>query len=402
MNPEQNNKYSFINLFLWGRGIYRKIPPRFRWIFTPLKWVLKFINIFRFDLWVITGEEIKSKQAFGILYAGSEKSKNYMVNLAFDSPYEENYIGSTWILGLVKQVKEKNNCSLIVVEGPQFFRLFLKNMKWFYIPGWISGEIDISNEISSLITKQSLKSDIRKIKKNNLSFESTNEISHLYDFYHNMYLPYITEAHNNEVIVKEYNILKENFKNCDLIFIKSKDKYIGGCLIVYVGKRARLWCLGVKDGNRDYLQQGVVGALYYFSFCYLKKRGFGKAGLGDTRAFLKDGVLQYKKKWGVRIIDASPTGFLINILPEKNSAKGFFLNNPFIYMDKGKLEAAIFIENDLLLSEKDLRKIYKDYYRYGISKLIIYQFGWSGSKAKETVPTDLSGSMEIRSTENLF
>ena len=402
MNSKQNKKYSFISLFRWGRRIYRNIPPCFRWIFIPLKWVLKFINVLRFDLWVIIGEEIKSKQTLGILYAGSEENKNYMVNLAFDSPYEENYIGNMWIWGVLKKVKEKNNCSLMVAEVPNFFSLFFKNKKWFYIPCWIYGDINISNEIPSLVTKESLKSDIRRVKKNNLSFESTNEISHLYDFYHNMYLPYITETHNNEAIVKEYDFLKENFKNCDLIFIKSKEEYIGGCLIGYAEKRARLWCMGVKNGNRDYLQQGVVGAIYYFSVCYLKDRGFRKAELGGARAFLKDGVLQYKKKWGMRITVASPTGFLVNILPEKKSAKGFFLNNPFIYMDNGKLEGAVFIENDPLLSEKDLRKIYKDYYRHGISKLIIYRFGGGGSRAKETVPPDLSGSMEIRSVESLF
>ena len=406
MNSQQNKKYSFISLFLWGKGIYSKIPPFFRWVFIPLKWVLTFISVFRFDLWVITGEEIKNKQALGILYAGSKENKNYMINLTFDSPYEENYIGNIWIWEVLKKVKEKNhNCSLMIAEVPKFFSLFFKNKKWFYIPCWISGEIDISKEIFSLITKESLKSDIRKIKKNNLSFESTNEISQLHDFYHNMYLPYITEAHNDEAFVTGYDFVKEEFKNCDLIFIKSKEEYIGGILIRYAGERARLWYIGVKDGNRDYLQQGLVGALYYFSFCYLKARGFRKVGLGGTRAFLKDGVLQYKKKWSMRIISAisaSQTGFFVNILPERNSAKGFFLNNPFIYMDKGKLEGAIFIENDQLLSEKDFRKIYKDYYMHGISKLIIYRFGGSLSNAKETVPPDLSGSMEIRSAESFF
>jgi hypothetical protein len=55
-----------------------------------------------------------------------------------------------------------------------------------------------------------------------------------------------------------------------------------------------------------------------------------------------------------------------------------------------------------LLSEIKLRKIYKDYYRHGISKLIIYLFGRNSSRAKEIVPSDLSGSMEIRLVESLF
>ncbi len=397
MNSQQNKKYSLKSLFLRSRGIYRKIPPSFRRVLIPLKWVLSFIRGVRFDLWIITGEDIKSKQALSVFYAGSKENKNYLINLILDKPNQENYIGKIWIWGILKNINEKKfNCSLMVVEAPKYFSLFSITKKWFYIPCWISGEIDISNEISSLITNASLKSDIRKIKRNYLSFESTNEIFQLYDFYHNMYLPYITEAHDDEAIVKEYDFIKEEFKNCDLILVKSREEYIGGCLIRYTGESARLWCIGIKNGNRDYLQRGVVGALYYFSFCYLKDKGFKKVELGDTRSFFKDGVLQYKKKWDMRIVSASETGFLVNILPERNSAKGFFLNNPFIYMDKGKLEGAIFIENDQLLSEKDFREIYKGYYRYGISKLIIYRFGGDVSMVPKTVPPDFSDSIEIR------
>jgi hypothetical protein len=194
----------------------------------------------------------------------------------------------------------------------------------------------------------------------------------------------------------EYDLIKEEFKNCDLILVKNREEYIGGILIRYIGKSVHLWCIGIKNGNGDYLQLGVVGALYYFSFCYLKDKGFKKIELGDTRAFLKDGVLQYKKKWGMRIIRASQTGFLINVLSASNSAKEIFFSNPFIYMDKGKLEGAIFIKNDRLISEKDFREIYKSYYRYGISKLIIYRFGRDVSMVLETIPTNFSGSIEIR------
>lgn len=397
MNSSQNKKYSLKYLFFRSRGIYRKIPPSFRRVFIPLKWFLSLIRGAKFDLWIITGEEIKSKQELSIFYAGSRENRNYIINLIFDNLYKENYIGKMWIWGVLKKVKEeKINCSLMVVEAPRVFSLFSITGKWFYIPCWISGEIDISNGISSLITNESLKSDIRKIKKNHLSFESTNEIFQLYDFYHNMYLPYITEAHDDEAIVMEYDLIKEEFKNCDLILVKNREEYIGGILIRYIGKSVHLWCIGIKNGNGDYLQLGVVGALYYFSFCYLKDKGFKKIELGDTRAFLKDGVLQYKKKWGMRIIRASQTGFLINVLSASNSAKEIFFSNPFIYMDKGKLEGAIFIKNDRLISEKDFREIYKSYYRYGISKLIIYRFGRDVSMVLETIPTNFSGSIEIR------
>ena len=397
MNSHQNKKYSLKSLFLRSRGIYRKMPPSFHRVFIPLKWSLSLIRGIRFDLWIITGKEIKSKQELSIFYAGSKENRNYIINLIFDKPYKENYIGKMWIWGVLKTIKEKIiNCSLMVIEAPRYFSLFSITRKWFYIPCWTSGEIDISNGISSLITNESLKSDIRKIKRNHLSFESTNETFQLYDFYHNMYLPYITESHDDEAIVMEYDLIKEEFKNCDLILVKNREEYIGGILIRYIGKSSHLWCIGIKNGNKDYLQRGVVGALYYFSFCYLKDKGFKKVGLGDTRAFLKDGVLQYKKKWGMRIISASQTGFLVNILSAKNSAKEIFFRNPFIYMNKENWEGAIFIENDQLISEKDFREIYKSYYQYGISKLIIYRFRGDDNMVLEIVPPNFRGSIEMR------
>jgi len=164
MNSQHNNnKYSATNLFLWGKRLYWKIPPWCRWILFPLKGALIVIRAFLFDLWILNGEEINGKQPLSILYAGRKENKNYIANLAFDSPYEENYFGSTWIWGVLKKVKESNNCSLMVVEGPKFLRLFFKNKKWFYIPCWISGETDITKDISSLIAKKNIKNDIRKI-----------------------------------------------------------------------------------------------------------------------------------------------------------------------------------------------------------------------------------------------
>ena len=134
MNPHQNKKYSLKSLFRGSRGIYRKMPPSFRRVFIPLKWFLSLIRGIRFDLWIITGKEIKSKQELSIFYAGSKENRNYIINLIFDKPYKENYIGKMWIWGVLKKIKEKIlNCSLMVVEAPGYFSLFSITREWFYI-----------------------------------------------------------------------------------------------------------------------------------------------------------------------------------------------------------------------------------------------------------------------------
>ncbi|TLD40101.1 MAG: hypothetical protein JETT_3628 [Candidatus Jettenia ecosi] len=117
---------------------------------------------------------------------------------------------------------------------------------------------------------------------------------------------------------------------------------------------------------------------------------------GGTRAFLHDGVLQYKKRWGLQIVGSSKMGFLIQPLTKSVNVKNFFLRNPFIYIDEDKLNGAVFIESDQLCSQEDLKKIYKNYYLKGLSKLNIYLFGDNERNMREIIPPELRERMSIQ------
>lgn len=382
-----------------GRFVYHKTPTSLRFIFFPVKLIFRYLKHLRLDLWFIEGEEITTKHKLTIFYAGEEKNKNYLVQLAFDNSYREQYIGKTWLWKIFKTVKEKgNDYSLVATEVHKYFRIFLKKEKCVYIPCWISGEVDIS----SFIKKDSVKTDMRKIRKNKLNFEVTNGLSQLHNFYNNMYLPYITKVHGNRAIVMEYDFIKKKFRTCDLLFIKKGKEYIAGNLIAYTKDKVRVWYVGVKDGCTDYMKNGAIAALYYFSVHYLREKGFKRVGFGNSRAFLNDGVLQFKKKRGIQIVDTSETGVLIKPLSKTPGIMGFFLNNPFIYMDKGRFNGAIFVESDQSFSEKDFKKIYSSYYLRGLSKLFIYRFEESASGTQEIVPFELNDRIIIRSAKDLF
>ena len=403
MRNQPNEKYRIKKLLLTGKMIYHKTPTCLRCIFLPAKLIFSLIDILRLDLWIIMGQEITSKQKLVIIYAGSEENKNFLTKLAFDSSYRENYIGKTWLWKIFKRLKERgHDCSLMVTEVPKAFRILSGKKKCFHIPCWILGELDISVDTPSLIKHRSIKTDLRRARENKLHFELTNELPQFHNFYHNMYLPYITKVHSNRAIIVRYDVMKKEFRNCDLLLIKKEKEYIAGILLAYTKNRARLWSLGVKDGNSDYVKDGAIGALFYFSVHHLKEKGYKRVNLGGSRAFLKDGALRYKKKWGLQIVDTSNMVFLIKPLSKTGGVKGFFLNNPFIYMDKMGFNGAIFVETDQSLSKKDFGKIYKYYYLPGISKLFIYRFGEGDSSMREIVPPEFSDRMTISSAETLF
>ncbi len=393
----------FERIVLKLRTVYRKTPVCFRWIFLPLKAVFRYLSIFRLDLWTIEGEEVSSKQHLDISYAGSEKNKNYLAKLAFGDSYKEKYLGKIWLWVFFKVIKEKrHNSSLMVAEVSTVLSVLFSKNNCFFIPCWVSGEIDIATAINSLTTRESLKSDLRRIRKNKLCFELTNELSQLNYFYYNMYLPYITKAHGNEAIVMDYDFIANRFKGCDLMLVKKDKEYIAGVLIISTKTKARLWYLGVKDGNSNYIKDGALGALYYFSIFHLKGKGFKRLGSGLTRPFLKDGVLQYKKKWGLRIHSGFSSSFLVKQLSETTGTRGFFLNNPFIYSEKNKLNSAIFLESAKPICKSDFEKLYNDYYLEGISKLFIYRYGEGDCGIREDFISDFHEKLAIHCVKDLF
>lgn len=402
-----NKKYGIKKVLAAGKSIYHKMPPCLRSFLLPVRLLYTLVGILRVDLWIITGEEISSKQELVIIYAGHEVGKNYLITLAFDSSHRENHIGKKW-LWQIPQIVEgtSHDCSLMVTEVSKSFRKLFRKIKCIYVPYWVFGEIDVSSDNHSFLKNNSLKSDLRRIRRNKLHFEVTNSLSQLHNFYYNMYLPYISKAHGNSAVMISYDFVKREFRErglfADLLLIKKEKEYVAGVLLGFQNNIAGLLYLGVKDANLDYVKDGAIGALYYFSVCYLEGKGFTRIGFGDSKPFLRDGVLRFKRKWDLTIRNKGIRGLVIKPLSRSDGVKGFFINNPLIYEDETGLIGAIFVPGDRSLSKEDFAKIYKDYYIKGLSKLVIYRFGEVNSKTPSVVPEEFSDRIAMCTAESIF
>ncbi|UJS17262.1 MAG: hypothetical protein L3J17_15320 [Candidatus Jettenia sp.] len=379
---------------------YRKTSYSPRGFLSPIRLLYRllqqFDRKFRVNAWVISGDE-SLKTSITTIFTGNKKNKNYLNNLLFNNFCSEIYIGKIWRWNSIKIVHKKPlGCSLRISEIHKNSRKLPGNKASFFIPCWVGGEADLSADISTIIHKKSLNSDLNKIKQGNMQFEITKEKSRFDNFYYTMYLPYITRVHKNRVIPLPYETMKKNLKRCDLLMIKKDSEFIAGQLIIYNNDMPRLWFTGLKNGNIDYLKDHITGAMYYFAMTYLKQKGYKRVHFGLTRPFLNDGVFQYKKKRSLQITDSSKIGFLIQPLTKSVNVKNFFLRNPFIYIDEDKLNGAVFIESDQLCSQEDLKKIYKNYYLKGLSKLNIYLFGDNERNTREIIPPELRERMSIQ------
>jgi len=281
-------------------------------------------------------------------------------------------------------------------------------MNCFYIPSWISGQFDMPLDKDYFIKKNtSIRSDIKKIDKNQLSYAVTRDVFQLENYYYNMHVPFIKKAFGDRAYISDYNEVKRDFIKQtvykDLLLIKKDNDYIAGSLLDYNKKLAKIVILGIKEGNYEYVKDGAIGAIYYFSILFFEKLGCKRIELGLSRPFLEDGVLRYKRKWGQTLIPQHMKSvFMVKMLSETEGLKGFFVNNPFIYEDASGLNGAVFVENNRYFSEKDFKKLIKDYYQPGISKLVIYKFDKSDSNTFTPVPAELSDKVEVRSVYSVF
>jgi hypothetical protein len=350
--------------------LYNAIPDYLQFIYRPGQILMRNLCNFRIKLWALTGVELNSQQELAVLYAGDGSNMNYFMELAFAANCKVRYLGKVWLFQIPKLAKRKKDIySMLIAEVPKFLLLNVKDC--FRIPCWVRGEVDISGDIGSIMLKDhSLKYAQRLMRKNELSFEEANEPSRLSNFYYDMYLPYITKRFGNSALLENYQSLLKEFTHCDLILIKCKDQEIAGSLIAYKGRKARLWCFGIKDANPDYVKMGAFGALYSFSFQYLKDKGFKNAGVGGSRPFLKDGVLNYKRKWGLRITEPFEFFFLLKAIKITEGSKAFLVNNPFIYINKGEFNCAVFLDESASSNKNILEVINKNYNYHGISHII--------------------------------
>ena len=389
-----------------GKKIYQKIPTSLRWVFWPIRLAFRLMDISKLDLWILNGEEITSHQELSIAYAGTKVNRNYLIKLAYDNSFNEKYLGRVWLWKIFNVVREKSpNCSLMVIGVDKLLWRWFRKRTYFNVPFEVSSSADISIDTSLLWRSKDVKNAIRKVRNNKLSFEITRDFSHFDDFYYRMYRPYAIAAYGGRAIICPYDDIKKEFENGELLLIKKENQYIAGALFVCKRMQARALLVGVKDGNFDYVKQGAVASIHYFRTLYLKEKGCKKIDLGLSRPFLKDGVLHYKKKWGGRQIFCPPRvdgAYYVEPLTKTPGLKAFLINNPFIFIDKGEINGAIFVNSDDSVSRELLERIYNHYYFDGMFKLFIYQFRGNSHRTQRMLPLEFSNRIKLCSAESLF
>lgn len=365
----------------------------------PLVFMRKFVWCPKTTLRKVEGVEQTGRLPLSILFGATGLRKNFFLGLTFgDSAREQEPARVDLHKIFHARPDAGNDGSLLVVESNKFQHALLNADNWFFIPTWVSGEIDLP-VADKFLNDKSVKSDLLKIHKQGFEYEITRDEKRLADFYHNMHVPYISKIHGSAAYIDSYEEKRKAFRNCDLLLVSRqgrRDRPVAGSLIIYERAGPRLWSLGIRDGDLQHVRDGVIPALYHFPFQYLLAKGVSRIRTGNSRAFLNDGVLRFKRKMSQTITGSSLDGFALKILSYTPATKAFLLNNPFIFASGGILRGAVFTDSNELLSPEKVQQLAKDYLHPGLSGLVIYSFQQGEVASPDNLPSALSGRVVIR------
>jgi hypothetical protein len=304
--------------------------------------VLTGLRSLRFSAFEMVGDAGASGGQLRVLFAGSESFRHYLKELAFDGIVEERHLGRTTPWQLHGDGRHSGYDLLIsrshrALADMNFFR------GSYFVPEWLSGKADLEAQWRRADTSKSRKRDLRQLDKHRLRYRVTTDPTDLGFFFEQMYVPHIRRAHGPAALLMGYDQMMSRTRRGEgeLVLISRDGQPVAGSFIVYDAGKPRLFSEGVLHSNKDYLRMGAGTALYLYSFDHLRRRGFRWVNMGRSRAFLSDGVLYFKERFGVELTEPSDSGVFVQVLRLSPATRAFLDKNPFVHVRGRRLRGCV-------------------------------------------------------------
>lgn len=381
-----------------------RVWPLALWLATPLLWLRRRLRPQRVAVERITGKVRGSAATVNVVCGLTAQTRHLMMELIFESPLPVAVqLGQ---VGLLKMFRSPRSivpeADLVLMPAAETQHAWLDDGTWFSIPEWIRGHITLPLDPAAL-RHSSIKTNIRQIHRHGYEYVVTRDEKMFEMFYHRMLKPYAEANFGEGTCLASFDEMRSSREEFDLLLIQKKSQageYLAGFLIIYEPEGARIWSLGVRDGDTNLVREGVIAAMYLFAFEFLEKKGFKEVNMGGSRPFLNDGILKFKRRHTQRITHCKWEGFALKILRLTPGVKDFLRQNPFIFRSHGKMHGAVFA--DAPLTSDAIAELHRQFFHAGLGGLVIWIFHEGNNFEPPTIPSQLSGQVELRSADELI
>jgi len=365
---------------------------------APLIWLRRRLRPHKVPVMRAEGPVAGGEHPLIMLCGAKQQDQAYLLELAFQKAVPQTELGPVALHRAYHPAYGKN-AGLVILETNPSLHAWLDDGSWFFIPAWVWGEtkLPLTDAVRRSDTFRSIG---RRNRKHGFEFEVTRDEERFKDFYHHMHVPYVTKIYGPKSYCRTYDEMWAQLGSFDLVLIRKQSQpglALAGFFILYEPTGPRFWALGVRDGNEDYVSDGVIASLYLFCFDYFAQKGFNRVYMGGSRPFLRDGVLRSKKKLMQELLSRSWQGFALKVVSLTPATRLFLVNNPFIFIAKDRLHGAVFTEAPLTV--ETVCRLDHDFFHPGMSRLLLYFFEETGGFQVASLPPEVAARVEIRAAD---
>jgi len=294
----------------------------------------------------LSGTEKITGDPLSLLYAGTASQLPYVRSFFFSDTPSETDLGSHFSWS-VNRVGERNGCDLVTAVQSITARNLLPNTG-YCLPLWVESMADTTASPYDTLD-HSMKKDLRRTVKNNLTFVEATSRDQFEFFWERMYIPnaHVQFADAAQLETEEKFFEQVDEGNLKLFFTARDGHLLAGGAISTKDDTPRYRYLGVLDGNPDYRKLGAPAAAYIYMLDWAHRNGHSRVNMGGARPFLKDGVIQFKKKYNISLVKKNFARVLyINPLSTAAPVTASLVHNPIIRLEGDGLVVTIFEHPD--------------------------------------------------------
>ena len=300
-----------------------------------------------------------------VTYGGLGYAKPMLKGLLFLEEPAEREIGRVLVWRPGDSIHSLTS-DLTIIESGQYLIRRLPSQSAVIMPFRVQFVLDTRGEWEEVEQRfrRSTRYDVRKAQKGHCyEYEISRREQDLRMFYQTMYLPNVQARHGKLAAMlperEAYQLLRHGW----LLLVKRDDVYVCGVLVHAQQDVIQLKEMGLLNGDRQLMKEGVIDAMMYLSIRWAHQEGYDAVSFGNNWPYLS-GIFQNKRKWGATVSISPDQHKQIWLRIQRNTpAVSQFLNsNPCVIVDsKAELRALIVTDdpdNVTPKTEATWRKLY--------------------------------------------
>jgi len=313
---------------------------------------------------------IKSGRRASLLVAGAGQSIDYMLGRFFTQPLHGETVGDIPLVDVTPTLRRlRPSADMTIAQLPRLLSRWLGGDEYLHVPPWIGTHLPVPENPAQFARRHKhIWKDLRPARHNGLRPHMSHEAMEFDRFYHEMYLPYATRRFGEHAAVRPMRQLRRLLhRGGVLMWIYQAEKRIAGALLRQHDRCLDLLSLGLAGTGDDARRAGAIPAIYYFGLEHGKSQGCALLDCGNCRPSPADGVMWFKRKWGVRLTPRTNVASDLLFRWERpNHVVRTFLSHTPLIIQQGRQLSLV-----AALDDGNVAGVYQSFWMDGLHRLYV-------------------------------